>query len=190
MKQEIFKLYLNDHFVETGTFMGDGVNAALKYGFKKIHSVELGEGLYKDCVEKFKANGNVTIYLGDSAEILGDIIEKIDGRITFWLDGHYHPFGSQRIDNVKSHKWGKSELGDGWTPILKELDAIKEHRVKNHTIMIDDMREFKTSDYGSIGVEGLKEVILSINPRYKFNFHDVTWKSGQVKDDIMVAYVD
>lgn len=78
----------SDIFIETGTFYGDGVQSALNSNYKNITSIEISQKFYDIGKERFKNNSNVNIVLGDSAVILGDIINKYDEQITFWLDGH------------------------------------------------------------------------------------------------------
>ena len=47
--------YNTDVFVETGTYLGDMINA-VENNFKSIYSVELSEELYKRAKELFKKN--------------------------------------------------------------------------------------------------------------------------------------
>lgn len=183
MKQEVFSGYVNDVFVETGTFIGDGVRHALKFGFKEVYSIELSKGLYEQCCESFKENKNVNIVFGDSGEVLGDVIKPIEKPITFWLDGHFHPHGYASVGNEGRHQWGKSKDGC-WTPLWRELDAIAAHPIKTHTILIDDLRELHKSSYGSIQLENLRKRILEINENYDFVYH-----KGVVEDDILAAVV-
>lgn len=122
-------LIMNDIFIETGSFVGDGIQAALNLGFKRIHSIELSEKYYRICKKRFESNPNVTIHLGDSGVILENIIKDIDEGITFWLDGHY-----SSADTACAK--------DYCSPIQQELEAIRKHSHPDHVIMIDDMKDF------------------------------------------------
>lgn len=184
MKQDVFSNYLNEYFVETGTYIGNGVEAALKYGFKHIYSIELSDELYYFCKKKFSDKNNVEIIHGDSGEKLLSVISEINEPITFWLDGHFHPGGKNRADNPENYVWGKSSRDNFWTPIWRELSEIKAHPIKIHTIIIDDMREFSKECYGKVKIQSIKEKILSINSDYKFRFH-----TGAVENDILAAYL-
>ena len=179
-KHKIFKKYISPNFVETGTFMGDGVESALKFGFKNIYSIELSIKLYKNCCDKFKDNKNVHLFCGDSGKILGNVINNINTQITFWLDGHFHPAGQYRKDNTNNIPWGKSEYTNNWTPIFDEISHIKTHINKNNNIIIDDIKEMNKREYGSVHLNTLKSKILEINSKYVF----------EEIGDIMVAFID
>ncbi len=122
---------MNDVFIETGAFIGGGIECAIRLGFKEIHSIELSEKYYNMCREKFKDFPNVHLHHGDSGVLLAKILDKIDCGVTFWLDGHY-----SSLDTACAN--------DYVTPIQFELAAIKKHNNKDHVIIIDDMSDFTT----------------------------------------------
>ena len=170
-KTENFKKHMNEVFIETGSYLGDGISQALNAGFKKVISIELSDKYYQYCSDLFKQHLNVQIIKGDSYKMLPEIIKDIDVPITFWLDGH--------------HSCGDTGLGDYWVPLIQELDVIKNHPIKTHTIMIDDMRcwlepnevhGFCTSDI----INKLKE----INSDYKLTYQD-----GSQENDILIAHI-
>lgn len=170
------KYTYNDFFVETGSYKGQGIDFALESGFKSIVSIEITELYYKLCKEKYKDNKGVIIVLGDSSKVLKSIISKINKSITFWLDGHYCEPTTTFSNEA------------GWFPILQELDAIKQHKIKNHTILIDDWRCFDRSypyyTQHNISQEMIKNKILEINSNYKFSYED-----GYTPNDVFVAQV-
>lgn len=138
-------------FVETGTYMGDMVEAQKKR-FQKIISVELGCSLFENAKEKFKNDRNVTIIQGDSGKVLPQILKDINTSALFWLDGHFSA--------------GITAKGEKECPILLELDAILNSRKLNHIILIDDARCFTgEGDYPTI--EQLREFIRSKNKKYQ-----------------------
>jgi hypothetical protein len=120
---------MNDIFIETGSYLGDGIQAALNLGFKDIHSIELSEKYYNICKEKFKSYPNVTIHKGDSGIILEKLIKGKEEGITFWLDGHYSSMDTACADNYCS-------------PIQQELEAIRKYTHPDHVVLIDDMKDF------------------------------------------------
>jgi hypothetical protein len=139
-KQELVKAYARANrlqvLVETGTYFGDMVEATLN-DFTAIYSIELSKLLYKKAVKKFKLHNKVNLLQGDSAQILPNILKKVEQPTLFWLDAHYSE--------------GITAKGDTNTPILDELKAILKHPVRNHLILIDDAREFTgKSDYPTI----------------------------------------
>lgn len=150
-------------FYETGTYHGEMVQEFLLVA-QKIISVELAKHLHASAVRKFKDYSHVTIHHGDSASIIANTIQTINERIFFWLDAHYSR--------------GETALGSKETPIVEELISIGEHSIKNHVILVDDIRCFNgTMQYPT--VEELKTEILKINQNYQIT----------IDGDILVAKV-
>lgn len=171
LRTNIFLKYQNNYFIESGSYLGNGIENAVNAGFKHIYSIELSDKYYNICKKKFESNSNVTIIKGDSCEVLFDLIKDINEPITFWLDGHY--------------SCDDTALGKYWTPLIQELEQIKNHSIKNHIIIIDDMRcwlepnpvhGFYTPDI----INKLKE----INENYEFIYED-----GHKVNDILVAKI-
>lgn len=161
----------NKYFIETGTFRGFGVGRALYSGlFEKIYSIELAPHLYEYCKNLLANFPNVKLYLGDSREILPQILSEIDAPATFWLDGHYSS--------------GDTARGITNNPILDELEAISRHFIKNHTLMIDDVKLFGTEEFDFIELETIKKKILEINPNYKISLY-----SRKEPNDMLLAVI-
>ena len=53
------KRFSLDMFIETGTYIGEMVNA-VRSRFKKIYSIELGPELYQKAVKRFENEKNIT----------------------------------------------------------------------------------------------------------------------------------
>src|SRR4051812_29454780 len=172
---EMFKRYLNPVFIETGTYLGDGIKQALLAGFPKIRSVELSEKLFEENVRRFANQPSVKIYQGSSESQLGDMIADIREPITFWLDAHYSA--------------GITAKGDQNSPILKELRVIAAHPVKTHTILIDDRRQVGTADFDFVTETQIRDAILAINPAYKFSYDTGSDANPMFLNDIIVARV-
>jgi hypothetical protein len=170
-KTENFSKYLNGIFIETGSFVGDGIQQALNAGFKKVISIELSDKYFEISKNRFLNNPNVEIIKGDSFKVLPDIIGNINEPITFWLDGH--------------HSCGDTALGEYWAPLMQELEVINQHSIKNHTIMIDDMRCWQEpNQVHGFHKKDIFDKLKEINSDYKFNYED-----GSEKKDILVAYI-
>lgn len=159
--------YPAEYFVETGTSGGNAVAHASKKDYKGIRTVELDEEL-REVHAKRKLN-KVEFYYGDSREKLAEMIADIDGKIFFFLDAHTSP-------NIELRK----QFGN--LPILEELEVIKQHPRKDHTIVIDDLTTFGQPVFNDVTEDDLKTQLLSINSDYKFK---VEGNHGEV----LVAYV-
>jgi hypothetical protein len=170
-KSETFKKFPNEVFIETGSFMGDGIQNAIDAGFKKIISIELSDKYFEISTKRFENNSSVTIFKGDSYKVLPTILEDINTTVTFWLDGH--------------HSCGDTALGDYWAPLIQELHAIKNHRINNHTIIIDDMRCWEEPNpVHGFYKEDLFKILKEININYKFEYED-----GSQKNDVLIAHL-
>jgi hypothetical protein len=120
-------------FIETGTYLGDMVDAQKKR-FRKLISIEIGQDLAAKAKERFIRNKNVLIIQGDSGKILYDVLKDIEEPVIFWLDGHYSA--------------GITAKGEKDCPIFEELDAIFRKRNNKFILLIDDARCFNGSgDY-------------------------------------------
>lgn len=143
-------------FIETGTYLGDMVEAQKK-NFKKVYSIELGNDLYNEALKKFEHDDNVTILQGDSGDVLMGLLPQIDEPAVFWLDGHYSE--------------GFTAKGKLDTPVLAELELILAHVIDDHVILIDDARCFNgRGDYPSI--EDLRNLVNAKRPGLQFSVRD------------------
>lgn len=167
-----FKPYLNPVFIETGSYVGEGIQAALNAGFKRVISIELSPFYHALCRERYP---QAEVLFGDSIEVLPRILDGINERCTFWLDGHWCG------DDITA-------CGINPVPLMEELLAIKAHHIKDHTILIDDMRLLRAHDSEwkdlKYTVADIEDVIRSINSKYQINYVD-----GFARNDILVATI-
>ena len=149
------------NFLETGTHIGECVvYMATKNYFDKILSVELSARFLKNFKDQFSILSStykvdlskVSLYQGDSSKKLPEMLLEIEDRAVFWLDAHY--------------SGGENRSSSADCTIMKELEAIKKHHIRDHVIVIDDMSycDVGYSDYPSI--EEIKNMIYSINRNY------------------------
>ena len=71
-----FKKFKNELFVESGTFLGNGLKCALDAGFEKCFTIEIHPHLYEKAQSRFEneiKEGRVISYLGDSEKLLPSI---------------------------------------------------------------------------------------------------------------------
>jgi len=125
--------YGHRHFIETGALFGDMIAAIHPY-FDHVTSIELDPALARGAARRLSGIQKVRIVEGDSGSELPKLLETLSEPAIFWLDGHY--------------SGGITAQGERDTPIAAELDAILDHRVRNHVIAIDDARCFTgANDY-------------------------------------------
>jgi hypothetical protein len=142
--------------VETGTYYGDMIHANLWY-FKHIISVELGYDLYIKAKARFSKYRHVELHLGDSSDVLRDVVRNLRHSALFWLDGHFSE--------------GITAKGELHTPILRELSHIFSSSIPGNLVLIDDARCFDgTNDYPTI--KTLEGIVAEMSPGSKFNIAD------------------
>jgi hypothetical protein len=137
IKMSVVRSYLRNHnlkqFVETGTYLGDTLEYIAREGVG-CTSIELSEQLHAKATQRFSGFENVSLILGDSAEQMPKLLTRLGKPTLFWLDGHYSA--------------GFTARGEKDSPIMSELEAIYNHPVAGHVILIDDARCFDgTNDY-------------------------------------------
>jgi hypothetical protein len=172
LSKTVLEKYPNDIFVETGTLYGESVRLAIACGFKKIYSIEINPDLVQSNRQQFAEyieRGQVEIIEGDTFIVFPELIKRLDGRTTFWLDAH----------------WDGGPMGVVKCPLPMELDAISQHAIKNHTIMIDDRRCFGIGNWGAGIVESeIITKVKDINPLY-----EIAYENGCIPDDIITAVI-
>tara|TARA_R110000796_G_scaffold60487_2_gene139926 strand:+ start:4915 stop:5484 length:570 start_codon:yes stop_codon:yes gene_type:complete len=153
---------------------------ALRMDFEKYYSVEIDSELVKICEKEFPyeiAKNKLTLFEGNSQllhKYLSSITFEDTDRIIFFLDSHGHGHGC---------------------PLKEELTAIRDMNFKIKPIIIlDDVRiirdciwsddRFSTERQNHSFEDILKDMILEIDPNYKFSYLD-----GYVKDDCLLCSV-
>ncbi len=169
--QQIKALFGVSTFIESGTYLGDTAEVASR--LFTVHTVELSKILYLQAQKRFSRNKQVHLYLGDSTEVLPQILPSLKNeRLLFWLDGHWSA--------------GNTAKGSENTPIIKELQLIKKAGITNAIILIDDIRFFQkplanpqgTSFDGYPDLQDLIHEIQQIDNRYQY----------LVLGDVLLAY--
>jgi hypothetical protein len=159
-KRLVIKKYADQYgikvFLETGTYLGETLDYCRSI-FSKLISIELDVKLFEKAKIKFADEKKITLYQGDSGEVIEKVLTDITEPCLFWLDGHYSE--------------GFTAKGDLNTPIVNELNHIFEHGIDDHVILIDDARCFVgKDDYPSL--ESLEAFIKSKKPDLKFSVND------------------
>lgn len=162
-------------FVETGTFGGDGIQKALDAGFEEIHSIDIDPVFIRNTRQRFNQQRNIHLYVKDSSYQLWDVIKAIKEPVVFWLDAHIG-FPDPNAIDVKN------------TPLMQELDQIKQHPIKSHTILIDDLHCCQTLLFDYLTLDQIIAKVLEINPEYLISFVDGGGE-GEYKNNILVASI-
>ncbi len=114
-----------EHFVETGTYLGNSVIWAAGF-FTKAYTIEILPELSNKAKDRHDCLQNIEFLVGDSREILNKIVPILSPKTVFWFDGHYS---------------GEGTGGQGKEcPVFDELEAIKT--LQESIILIDDARFF------------------------------------------------
>jgi len=174
---EVLKNYPNSVFIETGTYWGGGIFAALRAnvlgaGFEKIYSIEIDRYRFEDAVKLFEKNTNVIIIYGDSRVKLKEVLEEVSEPATIFLDAHFNRGEVEYFEEC---------------PILEELEAIKQHHIKSHTILVDNRHSF----LNDLGMSGIKQKTIirhlkNINENYEITT-DYGYIPKRTNDEIIVA---
>lgn len=152
--------------IETGTYMGDGVRAAIDAGFDEVWSIELDDFLFEDARKTFSNDGRVHIVHGDSAVQLGKILDSFPPGtdVTLWLDAHAS--GPLKYDRG--------------TPLLDEVHAVSVSGCRA-AILIDDCRLLGSAEWRRVGKDHLEKALKALP--YE---HTIQYEDGHVLNDIMV----
>jgi hypothetical protein len=149
-------------FVETGTYMGDMAHAVRDL-FDRILTIELDSSFCKAARWRLRKLPHVTVLEGDSSMVLPQLLETVRDSCLFWLDAHYSGWPTSKSDVD--------------TPIVRELEVILDHPVRDHVVLIDDACCFTgMNDYPT--VEELCRFVRARRPDM----------SLQVSDDIIQLY--
>jgi len=181
-----FSKYLSPIFIETGTHVGTGCKRAINAGFKTLHSIEIHPEIHqmgkKNLDEYINSNNlqvDIHLHLGNSVDMLREILDTIDNQCTFWLDGHGGYYDTSVEKQLRN-------TGTVNCPLMQELEAIGSHHIKEHIIMIDDLRMINKGAWRTPGINEstIKAAIDKINPGYKY-----VYEPGCRPNDCLVAMV-
>lgn len=119
-------------WIETGTYFGD-TTFKLGQAGATVYSIEADSVLAKKAQARFQRYQNISVLEGDSAALLGGLLETIQGPVNFWLDGHF--------------SGGITHQADVDTPIRSELDSIQRNcqSLGEIAVLIDDFRCFTST---------------------------------------------
>lgn len=165
----------NDIFVCVGIYSCVSLARAINAKYAELLGIDESQVLVDHARAIFPKDFNRTItnyhiYHGGMSEFR-NIIFTINKPMTIFLGNHF-----PSIDEVRSNT------------ILQELDVLKEHPVKTHTVLIDYVNYAGTDAFGGVSLNEIKSRLLEINGNYRFSLE----KGGRLEKEekaILVAYV-
>lgn len=150
-------------YIETGTCYGGSVRKAMEAGYDTIKSVEVYEPFYKKCVDMFRNNPTIELFLGTSDEKLPQMLVDVQRPAVVFLDAHPAGPNTGGHDDLME-KGEKSEFHQN-TILTREIKTLLANNPR-HIIIIDDQNGNNPDN------EAYIKTILEVNPDYKFYFYD------------------
>ena len=150
------------NFIETGTFMGDTILSMESY-FSNLYTIEIKRELFETVKNRYKGD-KVHFYLGDSGDVLTEILPTINGKSIMFLDGH----------------WSAGDTGHGQKdcPLYEELQSIVLHHKNEALIIVDDVRlfgmgphnkaKYDICNWEDINVQNVLEIVKDRLTNYYF----------------------
>lgn len=118
--REFARRFKLEVFVESGTNRGACLEF-LKDEFRELHSIELHEGLFGEALDRFKNQTKIHLVFGNSALVMGAVLDKIKVPALIFLDAH--ATGGPSAD-----------AGD---PLPEELKAVYEKAPQSLAVLDD-----------------------------------------------------
>jgi hypothetical protein len=148
---EEFSRWPAQRFIETGVGEGKTLAAAAQV-YAECISIELHPVRHKAAVERFNGFSNVSIYYGNSPDILRKVVDPKISTV-FWLDAHF-------VKGDADWKNGTAPKEHGLCPLVEELQIIKDLEwATKPVILIDDWSTFRLTDFGWPTLASLDELM-------------------------------
>ena len=168
-----FAAYPNTHFIATGIRQKETIRKAIRAQFPVIHALETNPRYLAESRAIYLKHSEVHIWNKNSATQLWDVIFRINKTITFWLDGR---------TPVIVPKSGQNSF------LMQELEQIRRHPIKTHTILIDDRHVMGTAHFDGITEQQIIQKLYEINPNYTISY-DIGGGSGEHPGNVLVASI-
>lgn len=144
------------YFVETGTYHADTSLMAANH-FERVYTTEIKKELYEKSKQKaidLKVD-NINFYLGDSVELLKEIVPNVSEGAVYFIDAH--------ISGQDSGYNGKQLV-----PLYEELKVILGHKIGPSIFIFDDVRLFdKYHDWAGITPQGVTGIFQTMGYKIK-----------------------
>ena len=142
-------------FVETGTWLGHTI-FRMENHFDELHTIEISEKFYRDAKNKYTGD-KISFHLGDTSEVLKDIVPKLSNNTFFFLDAHY--------------SGGDTGRGDKDCPLIEEIEIIHSSFKPSAIIIIDDFRLFGTNSFEDWSQISKQKILNIVKDRMKTEYH-------------------
>ncbi len=76
--------------IETGTWMGDGIQIALESGFGQVISCDINEEFVLQARSRFK-NEPGKVLCGSSEQVMRCVVREVIEQTSYFMDGHAMP---------------------------------------------------------------------------------------------------
>jgi len=145
--------YSLDTFIETGTFLGESLQHALNFNFKRLISIELSQFHFNNAIDKFKYEKRVRLIHANSTDAIKMINYDDFNGILFWLDAHL----PQRTDATLIDVTDENTI----FPLKAELEYLLKIRGNKDVFIIDDLRLYEKNNYhnGNCNIDNVQGTI-------------------------------
>jgi hypothetical protein len=126
---------------------------AIKRDFDQIYTIEMDPELVARARARFAAYPHIQVLQGRSEQVIPELLKSIAAPSLFWLDAGYFGWAGHRMPGFENRLKG-------------EVQAILDHPVTNHVILIDDARTFSGQD-GVPSLEEFREFVQRGRPGWK-----------------------
>lgn len=158
--------------VETGTWQGGGIQAALTAGFRHIVSCDINEDLDSQARTLFRGE-SVEVFHGSSKEFLARVIPNLTEPTVFFLDAHAMP------PSAKAREFSPLTLMPGdeanqslHCPLQAEVSLILQQEFMGHVILVDDIQCFDTWMFHYLSESQLRNQVHNLRPgEYEFYYY-------------------
>lgn len=126
--EQLKKEYSLKYFVETGCYLGQGLELAKQQGYEKLISCDINNNYVSHCKQHFP---DAEIVHSHSVYFLNSVLPSLSGPTLFWLDAHYPKY------------YGLENEQEGTRfPLIEEAKLICQHKknYQNDVIICDDLR--------------------------------------------------
>ena len=143
--KNVLDFYNIDNFVETGTGKAEVVQSISKIKSNlNIHTIEIMEEIYNENKISHSYLTNVNWHLGQSSEVMPEILPQLEGNTLFWLDAHFPGADFGLVS------YGDEQDFDKRLPLRSELELIvKGRNVSDDIFVIDDLRIYEDGPFES-----------------------------------------